>query len=95
MTLIHNNISGASNAAVQTGDENGATEDLDIECNWLSGGGYTLNIRGSGATRPKNTRVVDNRFGRDAGYGPWTFDDPSPTVLGNVYDDDGSPIPYP
>jgi hypothetical protein len=96
VTIRHSVLEGASNAAVQTGDEGGAsTEDLLIECSWLSGGGYTLNIRGSGATAPKNTKVIDNRFGRDAGYGPWTFDDPSPTVTGNVYDDDSQPIPYP
>jgi hypothetical protein len=95
VTLRHNDISGASNAAVQTGDEGVATEDLTVECNWLSGGGYTLNIRGTGATRPKNTRIIDNRFGRDSAYGPWTLDDPAPTVTGNVYEDDGSPIPYP
>jgi hypothetical protein len=94
VALHHNSISGASNAAVQTGDESGAaTEDLSIENNWLSGGGYTLNIRGTGATRPKNTRVINNRFSRDAVYGPWTIDDPNPTVTGNTYDD-GSPIPY-
>lgn len=95
VTLRHNVIAGASNAAVQTGDEGAATEDLLIECNWLSGGGYTLNIRGTGATVPKNTRIIGNRFGRDYAYGPWTLDDPNPTVTGNVYDDDGSPIPYP
>jgi hypothetical protein len=95
VTLRHNVISGASNAAVQTGDEGAATEDLLIECSWLSGGGYTLNIRGTGATVPKNTRILNNRFGRDSAYGPWTLDDPSPTVTGNVYDDDGTPIPYP
>ena len=39
VTIRHNSISGASNACVQTGDENAATEDLTIECNWLSGGG--------------------------------------------------------
>ena len=96
VTIRHSVLEGASNAAVQTGDEGGAsTEDLLIECSWLHGGGYTLNIRGDGPTAPKNTRVLNNRFGHDAGYGPWTFDDPSPTVTGNVYDDDNKPIPYP
>jgi hypothetical protein len=95
VTIRHNAISGASNACVQTGDEGAATEDLTVECNWLSGGGYSLNIRGTGATRPKNTRIIDNRFARDSGYGPWTIDDPTPTITGNVWDDDGSPIPYP
>lgn len=95
VTIVHSVLEGASNAAVQTGDEGAATEDLTLRCNWLSGGGYTLNIRGSGATVPRNTQVIDNRFGRDSAYGPWTFDDPAPTVTGNVWDDDGTPIPYP
>ena len=95
VTLRNNDISGASNACVQTGDEGHVpTEDLLIECNWLDGGGYTLNIRGKDATKPKNTKVINNRFGRHSGYGPWTIDDPSPTVTGNVYDDDNAPIKY-
>lgn len=95
VTIRHNDISGASNACVQTGDENARTEDLTIECNWLDGGGWTLNIRGAGATVPTGTRIINNRFGRNSGYGPWTIDDPAPIVTGNVYDDDGTPIPYP
>jgi hypothetical protein len=95
VTIRHSVLSGASNACVQTGDLGGATEDLTIECSWLSGGGYSLNIRGTGATVPKNTKIINNRFGRDHGYGPWTIDDPNPTITGNVYDDDGTPIPYP
>ena len=95
VTIRGNFISGASNACVQTGDEHAATEDLTVECNWLSGGGYTLNIRGVGATRPRGTRIVNNRFTRDYGYGPWTIDDPSPVVTGNVYDDNDAPIPFP
>ncbi len=96
VTLRHNVISGASNSNVQTGDEGGAaTEDLTIECNWLSGGGYTLNIRGTAPTAPKGTKVIDNRFTSDWGYGPWTFDDPSPIVSGNVIDATGVGIPYP
>ena len=94
VTIRHSVLEGASNAAVQTGDLGGATEDLTIECSWLSGGGWTLNIRGSGATAPKNTKVINNRFGRDAGYGPWVIDDPNPTLTGNVYDDNNEPIPY-
>ena len=41
-----------------------STEDLTIECNWLDGGGYRWNIRGQGATKPKNTKIINNRFGR-------------------------------
>jgi hypothetical protein len=94
-TIRHSFLSGASNAAVQAGDDFGeATEDLTIECSWLYGGGWTLNIRGQGATVPKNTRILNNRFGRDAGYGPMTLDDPAPTVQGNVYDDNDEPITY-
>lgn len=90
--IRHNRIEGASNACVQTGDESGQTTDLVIECNWLSGGGYSLNLRGES---PTGTRVLRNRFTGDWGYGPWTFDDPNPTVIGNVLDGDGSPIEYP
>jgi len=93
VTIRHNDISGASNACVQTGDEGAATEDLTVDCNWLSGGGYSLNIRGTGATVPKNTRVTNNVFRQDAAYGPWTIDDPRPTVSGNRYED-GTAIPY-
>lgn len=92
VTLRNNSMSGGSNAAVQTGDEGGvATEDLTLECNWFGGGGWTLNIRGTAPTAPRNTRIVDNVFSHDAGYGPWTLDDPSPTISGNTYDD-GQPI---
>jgi hypothetical protein len=94
VTIRHNSISGASNACVQTGDDSVATEDLTVECNWLSGGAYTLNIRGAGDTVPRNTRVVGNVFAKDATYGPWVIDDPAPVVTGNTYDD-GTPIPYP
>jgi hypothetical protein len=94
VTIRHNTIGGASNACVQAGDENGATQNMTIDCNWLDGGGYTLNIRGKGATLPKNTRVTNNRFGRNAQYGPWAIDDPNPVVTGNVYDDNGAPIPF-
>lgn len=95
VTIRHSDLSGASNAAVQTGDEGAATENLLIECSWLFGGGYTLNIRGTGDTVPVNTQILNNRFGRDAGYGPGTLDDPNPIVEGNVYDDDDEPIPHP
>lgn len=91
VTLRNNWITGGSNAAVQTGDENAATENLTIECNWLGGGGYTLNIRGEGATVPVNTKIINNVFSRDHGYGPWTLDDPNPTITGNTYED-GEPI---
>ncbi|WP_434427190.1 right-handed parallel beta-helix repeat-containing protein [Nannocystis pusilla] len=93
VTLRHNDISGASNAAVQTGDLGGATIDLTLECNWFDGGGWTLNIRGTGETVPMGTKILHNRFGRGHGYGPWTLDDPDPIIEGNVYDDDDSPIP--
>lgn len=91
VTLRNNWISGASNAAVQTGDLGGATEDLNLECNWFGGGGWTLNIRSAGATAPRGTRIVNNIFARDHGYGPWTLDDPAPTIEGNTYED-GEPI---
>jgi hypothetical protein len=96
VVIRHNSMTGGSNAAVQTGDEGGvATEGMVIDCNFLDGGGYTLNIRGTGTTVPKGTVITNNRFGRHAEYGTWTLDDPDPTVTGNVWDDTGDPIPYP
>jgi hypothetical protein len=95
VTIRHNAISGASNACVQTGDEGGVpTENLTIDCNWLSGGGWTLNIRGTPPSAPRGTQITSNRFS-DAGYGPWTLDDPAPVVTGNVDDATNMPIPYP
>ena len=90
-TIRFCNIAGASNACVQGGDEGAAIENLVIDQNWLNGGGWTLNLRGSGATVPRNTRVTHNRFGHDADYGPITTDDPNPVITGNVYDDTGAP----
>lgn len=95
VTIRYSRLEGASNAAVQTGDNGGATEDLTIDCNWLSGGGYTLNIRGTPPTEPKRTVITNNRFARDSGYGPITIDDLMPTFTGNVWDDDGSPVEGP
>lgn len=92
VTLRNNTMTGGSNAAVQTGDEGGVpTDGLTLECNWFGGGGWTLNIRGTAPTAPRNTMIVNNVFSHDAGYGPWTLDDPSPTISGNTYDD-GQPI---
>lgn len=92
VTIRNSYLGGASNAAVQTGDEGAATENLTIDCNWLGGGGYTLNIRGTPPTQPVGTRITDNRFMRDAAYGPITLDDLAPVVTGNVFDDDDEPI---
>jgi hypothetical protein len=44
---------------------------MTIDCNWLSGGGYTLDIQGTAPTAPRGTQITNNRFG-DAGYGPAT-----------------------
>ena len=88
-------IGGASNAAVQTGDEDAATEDLTIECNWLDGGGYTLNIRGDGATVPKNTRRQGQPLRSRLRLRPVDHRRSEPNVVtGNVYDDDDEPIPF-
>ena len=94
VTIRHSDLSGASNAAVQAGPVGTAIVDLTIECSWLSGGGWTIQVRGEGALAPRGTRIIDNRFGRDAGYGPWAIDDPEAIVTGNVYDDDETPIPF-
>ncbi|MFH0934521.1 MAG: hypothetical protein V1879_04890, partial [Pseudomonadota bacterium] len=85
VTIRHNNISGASNAAVQTG---GSVVNMTIENNLLSGGGWTLNLSGT----VTNIHIINNRFVDDAAYGPWAVNDPAAIITGNAYVD-GSPIP--
>lgn len=93
VTIRRNNIAGASNAAVMASAPYGvAVQNLRIENNLLAGGAYTLNIRGEGELRPTGTRITNNCFVRDAVYGPWTIDDPSPVIDGNHYID-GSLVP--
>lgn len=95
VTIRHNSISGASNAAVMAGPDFGdAVVNLRIENNLLAGGGYTLNLRGTGALQPTGTRVTGNCFIRNAAYGPWAIDDASPVVTDNRYSD-GMVMSYP
>jgi hypothetical protein len=69
----------------------GVQDRLTVQCSWLDGRNYTVFV-GDGST---NTRVVDNRFGRHHDYGPWFIGDEAPILTGNVWDDDGTPIPFP
>jgi hypothetical protein len=75
-----------ANACMQIGNEHGANSNWLITDNLLDGGGWTINA-GNGNT---NMTVTNNRFTRNAGYGPGTI--PGSTSSGNYYDDNGAPI---
>lgn len=83
------------NAAIQVTQDFGAVGDLHMEQNWADGGGCTFNISHKGAASLTDVHAIGNRFGRDS-----FFDCPilksTQTTLdssGNVWDDDGTPVP--
>jgi hypothetical protein len=82
---------GDGNACFQVGTESAPDSNFVIDGNWLSGGGWVINMGGGG---PGN-KIVNNRFTREYGYGPISVRDTDPThveVAGNVWDDTGAPI---
>lgn len=60
---------GPANAAIRVGTENGASTNVNIVQNGLSGGSYTLQIRGDGPGID-GCRIVGNRFVDNAFNGP-------------------------
>ncbi|MGI5244481.1 hypothetical protein [Dactylosporangium sp. CA-139066] len=101
VTLRHNALSvGAhGNAAYQVRQTGGGSaSEQRIEGNWLDGGGCTLNFSHGGGPPLAMIAVVNNRFGRASSYAcPILVS--TRTVLtelsGNVFDDNGAPIPAP
>jgi hypothetical protein len=82
---------GEPNSCFQVGTEWAPDSNFIIDQNWLSGGGWVINM-GGGA--PGN-QITNNRFTRDYGYGPISVVDDAPThvlINGNVWDDTGAPI---
>ncbi len=75
-----------SSTAFQMGGE--PSHDTLIEGNWLSGGGWTLNLSGPIG---ENLRINNNRFARNAAYGPASVEGPF-TQSGNVWDDTDEPL---
>lgn len=52
----------------------GPIKSVLIENNWLNGGGICLQVRSSTHGTPEDVFVIDNKFGDDYRYKPWTFD---------------------
>jgi Right handed beta helix region len=76
IVLVGNRLEGGRNAAVMASTELTPITGLVIERNWLDGGNYTLNIRAGEHGPPSGVRVVGNRFGHGATYGPAVIDGP-------------------
>ncbi len=70
---------------------NGPVDNILIKGNRINGGGYSVQVRdkGTGYGPPTNVRIYDNRFGRDAQFGPWVTDG-HVSKEGNVWDDTGA-----
>lgn len=97
LTVRHNRIAQPrdSGPCVMASARGRPLVDLLIDGNLLSGGGWSVHVIGKSATASDvtNARVVNNRFGRDADFGPLATEDAQVTSSNNVFDDDGSPIP--
>jgi hypothetical protein len=82
------------NSAIQVTEDFGAVSDLHIESNWADGGGCTFNFSHKGADS-LTVSALNNRFGRNSFYGCPILKSTKTTLTasGNVYDDDGTPVP--
>lgn len=75
------------NAAFILEMESGSLPNFVIDKNWLNGGNYTIYVEVSGVS------ITNNKFGRDYQYGLLSISGGSPTVSGNVWEDNGQPAP--
>lgn len=73
---------------------NGPIDNILIEGNWLNGGGYCVQIndKGNGYGGPTNVRIINNKFGRDCQFGILRFNNSSPSLSGNSWEQTGEPI---
>jgi hypothetical protein len=83
------------NSAIQVTEDFGAVGDLHVESNWADGGGCTFNISHKGAASLTDVHAIGNRFGRNSFYGCPILKSTQTTLdaSGNVWDDDGTPVP--
>ena len=80
----------ASNAALINMTHQGPIDNMLIEENWINGGNYSVYFEDKGYGAPSNTRLINNRFGRDYRFGPLVNDGGYSThIEGNVWDDTG------
>ena len=99
VTITHNTIVGASNAALFMAPDLGPSRPgpVVIDGNLLDGGNYTVYIvdGSDGKYHQKGYSVTNNRFRRGARYGPLSVNEPGSSFTawsGNVWDDTGQPI---
>jgi hypothetical protein len=83
------------NAAIQVTQDFGAVGDLHMEQNWADGGGCTFNISHKGAASLTDVHAIGNRFGRNSYFNCPILKSTQTTLdsSGNVWDDDGTPVP--
>ena len=67
ITLVHNTITGASNAAIMLTQDRGLVSGLTVSDNFLDHGACTVNIKNM-PTAPVDVVLHDNTFGRNAQY---------------------------
>ena len=69
--------------------DSGAIDDITIDNNWINGGGYSVQVRGT----PTDITITNNRFGRDYNY--WVIiADVDITWSGNTWEDSGEIIEH-
>jgi hypothetical protein len=93
VTFDHNSIdplADATSAIISPRAAVGGASNVLIQNNLLGGGAFTLYCVQAGAGT--NYRVLNNRFRRDAAFGPWTDCEDEAQVSGNVWDDTGAPL---
>jgi len=80
ITLAHNTITGASNAAVMLTQDRGLVSNLRITDNFLDNGACIVNIKNM-ATAPVGVLLHDNTFGRGAKYSTCGIKSPNTTYV--------------
>lgn len=90
VTLRHNTFklstTPGTSACIQMGNEWGPNDNWLVTDNLIDGGGWSINASASGSNRV----FTNNRFTRNAGYGPGSV--PGSTWTGNFYDDNGAVV---
>lgn len=94
VVIKHNNVAYADtdNSSFTAGNNEGPVDDLRLEGNRFSGGGYTVRCDGRGPHTMSNITIVGNRIAKGV-YGYKGFDGVcAPTFTDNVRDATGAPL---
>lgn len=94
VVLKHNNVAydNTTNSSFTIGNNEGPVDDLRLEDNRFTGGGYTVRCDGRGSHPMTNITIINNRIARGA-YGYVAFDGICrPTFAGNVDDVRRTPL---